>query len=203
MSDSSWPHESQHTRPPCPSPTPGVHSDSRPSRKWCHSAISSSVGPFSSCPQSLLASESFPMSQLFASGGQNTGVSALVSFLPKKSQGRSPCSPRDSQESPTPQFKSISSSALSFLYSPTLIISIHDYWKCHISVEFSSVQSLSRVWLFGTPWIAAHQASLSFTSSWSVLKVMSIELVIPYNHLVLCCSPSSPALNLSQHQGLF
>ena len=63
-------HESQHTRPPCPSPTPGVHSDSRPSSQWCHPAISSSVAPFSSCPQSLPASESFPMSQLFAWGGQ-------------------------------------------------------------------------------------------------------------------------------------
>ena len=87
MSDSLRPHESQHTRPPCPSPTPGVHSDSCPSSQWCHPAISSSVVPFSSCPQSLLASESFPMSQLFAWGGQSTGVSALASFLPKKSQG--------------------------------------------------------------------------------------------------------------------
>ena len=87
MSDSSWPHESQHARPPCPSPTPGVYSDSRPSSQWCHPAISSSVVPFSSCPQSLPASESFPMSQLFAWGGQSTGVSALASFLPKKSQG--------------------------------------------------------------------------------------------------------------------
>ena len=66
MSDSLPPHESQHTRPPCPSPTPGVHSDSRPSSRRCHPAISFSVVPFSSCPQSLQASESFPMSQLFA-----------------------------------------------------------------------------------------------------------------------------------------
>ena len=95
--------------------------------------------PFSSCPQSLPASESFPMSQLFAWGGQSTGVSALATFLPKKSQGWSPsewtgwtpCSPRDSQESsPTPQFKSINSSALSLLHSPTLT-SIHDHRKNH------------------------------------------------------------------------
>ena len=85
VSDSLWHHESQHARPPCPSPTPGVHSDSRPSSQWCHPAISSSVIPFSSCPQSLPASESFPMSQLFTWGGQSTGVSALASFLPKKS----------------------------------------------------------------------------------------------------------------------
>ena len=90
VSDSLWPHESQHTRPPCPSPTPGVHSDSRPLSWWCHPAISSSVVPFSSCPQSLPASESVPMSQLFEWGGQSTGVSALASFLPKKSQGWSP-----------------------------------------------------------------------------------------------------------------
>ena len=77
------PHELQRARPPCPSPTPGVHSDSRPSSRWCHQVISSSVVPFSSCPQSLPASESFPMSQLFAWGGQTTGVSALASFLLK------------------------------------------------------------------------------------------------------------------------
>ena len=90
VSDSLWPHESEHARPPCPSPTPRVHSDSRPSSQWCHPAISSSVVHFSSCPQSLPASESSPISQLFAWDGQSTGVSALASFLPKKSQGWSP-----------------------------------------------------------------------------------------------------------------
>ena len=90
VSDSLRPHESQHARPPCPSPTPRGHSDSHPLSQWCHSAISSSVIPFSSCPQSLPASESFPMSQLFAWSGQSTRVSALASFLPKKSQGWSP-----------------------------------------------------------------------------------------------------------------
>ena len=88
--DSLRPHESQHTRPPCPSPTPGVHSDSCPSSPWCHPAISSSVVPFSSCPQSLPASESFPMNQLFTWGGQSPGVSASASFLPKNTQGWSP-----------------------------------------------------------------------------------------------------------------
>ena len=90
MSDSLWPHESQHTRPPCPSPTPGVHSDSRPSSQWRHPAISSSVIPFSSCPQYLPASESFPMTQLFAWGGQSTGVSASASVLKMNTQGWSP-----------------------------------------------------------------------------------------------------------------
>ena len=90
MSDSLWPHELQHARPPCPSPTPRVHPNSCPLSWWCHPTISSSVIPFSSCPKSLPASESFPMSQLFAWGGQSTGVSALASVLPKKSQGCSP-----------------------------------------------------------------------------------------------------------------
>ena len=87
VSSSLRPHELQHARPRCPSPIPGVHSDSCPSRQWCHPAISSSVVPFSSCPQSLPASKPFPMSELFPWGGQSTGVSALASFLPKKSQG--------------------------------------------------------------------------------------------------------------------
>ena len=79
MSDSLQPHESQHARPPCPSPTPGVHSDSCPLSRWCHPAISSSVVPFSSCPQSLPAAGSFLLSQLFALGGQSIGVSASTS----------------------------------------------------------------------------------------------------------------------------
>ena len=90
VSSSLRPRELQHSRPPCPAPTPGVHSNSRPLSQWCHPAISSSVIPFSSCPQSLLASESFPMSHLFASGGQSTGVSASTSVLPKNTQDWSP-----------------------------------------------------------------------------------------------------------------
>ena len=139
MSDSLRSHESQHARPPCPWPTPGVHSNSCPSSQWCHPAISSSVVAFSSCLQSLPASGSFPLSQLFAWGGQSTGVLALASFLPKKSQGWSPSEwtgwismqSKDSQESsPTPQFQSIKSSVFSLLHSPTLT-SIHEYWKNH------------------------------------------------------------------------
>ena len=155
MSDSLWPHESQHARPPCLSPSPRVHSDSRPSSQWCHPAISSSVVPFSSCPQSLPASKSFPMSQLFAWGGQNIGVSALASFLPKKSQGWSPSewtgwislqSKGLSKSSPTPQFKSINSSALSLLHSPTLA-SIHDHWKNH-SLDQTDLSRQSNVSAF-------------------------------------------------------
>ena len=135
-------------RPLCPSPTAGVYPNSCPLSRWCHPTISSPVIPFSSCPQSFPASGSFPMSQLFTSGGQNIGVSASTPVPPMNTQEwsplgwtgspcpdgwmdnrlisfrmvRSPCSPRDSQESsPTPQFKSINSLVLSFLYSPTHI----------------------------------------------------------------------------------
>ena len=90
VSDSLWPHELQHARPPCPSPTPEACSNSCPSCQWCHPAISSSAVPFSSCPQSLPASGSFPKSQLFSWGGQSTGVSASASVLPMKTQDWSP-----------------------------------------------------------------------------------------------------------------
>ena len=139
VSDSLWPHELQQARPPCPSPTPGDHSNSCPLSQWCHPAISSSVVPFSSCPQSLPASESFPMSQLFTWGGQSTGASALASFLPKKSKGWSLSewtgwislqSKGLSRIFSNTTVKSINSLALSFLHSPTLT-SIHDHWKNH------------------------------------------------------------------------
>ena len=90
VSDSLQPHETQHARAPCPSPSPGIYPNSCPLSRWCHPAISSSVVPFSSCPQSFPASESFPMSQLSASGGQSTGVSASTSVLPMNTQGWSP-----------------------------------------------------------------------------------------------------------------
>ena len=90
VSESLWPHEPQHAGPPCPSPTPGVHPNPCPLSRWCHPAISSSVIPFSSCPQSFPASESFLMSQLFASGGQSIGVSASTSVLPVNTQYWSP-----------------------------------------------------------------------------------------------------------------
>ena len=131
MSDSLWPHELQHDRPPCPSPTPRIHSNSRPSSRWCHPAISSFIVPFSSCPQSLPASESFPMSQLFAWGGQSTGVSALASFLPKNIQG---CSPLEWIDWISLQFK-----GLSRVFSNTTVqkcqffctqLSLHS--NCHI-----------------------------------------------------------------------
>ena len=135
MSNSLQPHEPQHTRPPCPSPTPGGYPNSCPLSRWCHPTISSSVVPFSSCPQSFPASRSFQMSQFLASGGQSIGVSASTSVLPMNTQDWSPSewtgwislqSKGLSKVFSTPQFKSINSLALSFLYSPTLT-SINDF----------------------------------------------------------------------------
>ena len=90
VSNSLRPHELQHARPSCPSTIPRVYSNSRPSSRWCHPAIPTSVVPFSSCPQSLPTSGSFPMSQLFAWGGQSVGVSASASVLPMNTQDWSP-----------------------------------------------------------------------------------------------------------------
>ena len=139
VSDSLQPHETQHARPPCPSPTPWGYSNSCPLSQWCHPTISSSVVPFSSCPQSFPASGSFQMSQLFTLvfkvlefqlQHQSFQWTPRTDVLYDELVGSS-CSPRDSQESsPTPQIKSINSSVLSPLYSPTLT-SIHDNWKNH------------------------------------------------------------------------
>ena len=150
MSNSLRPYELQHARPPCPSPTPGVHSDLSPSSQWCHPAISSSVVPFFSCPQSFPASRSFPMSRLFASGGQSIGDSASASVLPMNIQGWSPLgwtglislrSKGLQESSPIPQFKSINSLVLSFLTS------IHDYWKNH-SFNYTDLCRQSNVSVF-------------------------------------------------------
>ena len=129
VSDSLRPHESQHARPPCPSPTPRVYSNSCPSSRWCHPAISSSVIPFSSWPQSLTASESFPMSQLFAWGGQSTGVSALASVLPKKLQGWSP--------SEWTGWISLQSKGLSRVFSNTTVQK-HQFFGAQLSSQSNS-----------------------------------------------------------------
>ena len=138
MSAFLWPHGLQHARLPCPSTTPGVYSNSCPLIRWCHPTISSSVIPFSLCLQSFPASGSFLMSQFFASGGQNTGVSASASVLPMNIQDWFPVrwltllAVQRTLKSllQMPQFKIINSSVLSFLYSPTLT-SIHAYQKHH------------------------------------------------------------------------
>ena len=128
VSDFLRPHESQHARPPRPSPSPGVHSNSRPSSPWCHLAISSSVIPFS-CPQSLPASESFPTCQVFSWGGQCTRVSPLASFLPKNIQGWSPlvwtgCI-------------SLQSKVLSGVFS-TSIVQKHQFFSAQLSSQANS-----------------------------------------------------------------
>ena len=136
VSNSLQPHESQHARPPCPSPTPGVHWDSCPSSQWYHPAISSSVIPFSSCLQSFPASGSFPVSRLFASGGQSVGASALASVLPKNVQNWFPpglTSLISLQSKSLLQHHSSKASILQCsgpLYGPNLT-SMHDYWKNH------------------------------------------------------------------------
>ena len=139
VSDTLWPHEPQHARPPSPSPTPSVYLNPCPLSWWCHPTISSSVVPFSSCPQSFPASGSFQMiSSLhqeykvleFQLQRQSFQWTPRTDLLQNGLVG-SPCSPRDSQESSaTPQFKSINSSTLSFLHSP-ILKSIRDYWKNH------------------------------------------------------------------------
>ena len=129
VSDSLGPHESQHSRPPCPSPTPGVYSNSCPSSWWCHPAISSSVIPFSSCPQSLPASESFPMSQLFAWGSQSTGVSALASVLPMNIQDWSPLR--------WTSWTSLQSKGLSRVFSNTTVQK-HQFFGAQLSSQSNS-----------------------------------------------------------------
>ena len=136
LSDSFRPHESQHARPFCPSPTPGVHSDLHPLSKWCHPAISSSVIPFSSCPQSLPASRSFPMSQLCMRRTKYWSFSFSISPSnehPGLVSFRMDCLDLlavQGTHQPGPQFKNINSLALSSLHNPTLT-SIHDHWKNH------------------------------------------------------------------------
>ena len=138
MSNSLQPHESQHTRPPCPSPTPGVHSNSHPSSWWCHPAISSSVIPFSSCSPSLLASEYFTMGQLFAWGGQSIGVSALASFLPKNTQDWSPLE--------WTGWISLKSKGLSRVFSNTTVQK-HQFFgdSCFHSPTLTSIHELDRL----------------------------------------------------------
>ena len=125
VSNSLRPHELQHTRPPCPSPTPGVHPNPCPLSQWCHPTMSSSLIPFSSCPQSLPASGSFPMSQLFASDGQSTGVSASTSVLQMNTQDWSPLE--------WTGWISLQSKGLSRAFSNTTVQK-HQFFDAHLSL---------------------------------------------------------------------
>ena len=129
VSDYLWPHESQHTRLPCPSSTPGVYSDSCPSSRWCHPAISSAVTPFSSCPQSLPASESFPMSQFFTWGVQSIGASASASVLPMNTQ--------DWSSLGWTGWISLQSKGLSRVFSNTTVQK-HQFFGCQPSSQSNS-----------------------------------------------------------------
>ena len=129
MSDSLWPRESQHTRPPCPSQTPRVYSNSCPLSRWCRPAISSSVFPFSSCPQSLPALGSFPVCQLFAWGGQSFGVSASASVLPMNTQDLPPSRWTD--------WISLQSKGLSSVFSNTTVQK-HQVFGAQLSSQSNS-----------------------------------------------------------------
>ena len=215
MSDSLQPHGLRHASLPSPSPTPGACSNSCPSTWWYHPTISSFVIPFSSCLQFCPASGCFPVSQFFTSGAQSTGASASASVLPMNIQDWFPLELTDfiSLQS-TAAAKSLQpcpalcdpiggsppgSPIPGILQARTLewvAISFSNAWKWKVKVKM-----FSRVRPSATPWTAACQAPLSFTISQSLLKLMSVELVTPSNHLT---SPPSPfALSLSQHQGLF
>ena len=166
VSDSLRPHESQHARPPCPSPAPGICSNSRPPSRWCHPDISSSVVPFSFCPQSLPASESFPMSQLFTWGVQSIGVSAVASFLPKNTQDWSPLE--------WTGWISLQSKGLSRVFSNTTVQK-HQFFGAQLS---SQSNSHIHTWLLEKP--------IALTRRTFVGKVMSLlfnmlsKLVIIY-----------------------
>ena len=188
------PHGLQHARLPCPSQSPGVCSNSCLLSQWCHPTISSSVVPFCSCIQSFPASGSFLMSQLFASGGRSIGVSASASVLPMNIQ--------DWFSLGLTGLNSLLSKGLSIVFFNTAVQK-HQFFDAQPSLWsnfhiHTSVQLLSCVRFFATPWIAACQASLSITNSRSSLRLMSIESVMPSSHLILCvpfssCPQSLPA----------
>ena len=128
MSESLWPHGLQHARPPCPSPIPKVYPSSCPSHHWCHPTISSSVVPFSFCPQSFPASGYFPMSRFFKSGGQNIGVLVLASVLPMNTQDWSPLG--------WTGWISLQSKGLSRVFSKTTVQKHHLERKWHTTSVF-------------------------------------------------------------------
>ena len=167
MSDSL--HELQHTRPPCPSPAPRVYPNSCPFSQWCHPAISSSVVPFSSCPQSLPASGSFPVSQLFASAGQSTGVSASASVFPMNTQDWSPLG--------WTGWISLQSKGFSRVFSNT---TVQNASSVHLSSVAQSGPTLCDPMNCSMPGLPVHHQLLEFT------QTSSIESMMPSSHLILC-----------------
>ena len=176
MSDSLWPHELQHARHPWPSPTPRVHPNSYPLGRWCHPAISSSVVPFSCCPQSLPASESFPVSQLFASGGQSIGVSASASVLPMNTQDWSPLE--------WTGWISLQSKGFLRVFSNTRVKK-HQFFSAQLS---SQSNSHIHTWPL--------EKNIALTRQTFVGKVMSLLLNM-LSKLVITCLPRSKRLLIS------
>ena len=164
---------------PCPSPTPRVHSDSRPLSQWCHPAISSSVIPFSSCPQSLPASETFPMSQLFTWDGQSTGVSALASFLPKKSQGWSP--------SEWTAWISLKSKGLSRVFSNTTVKK-HQFFSTQPSSQSSTPHQNTASLMSQSLHIWPHRILPKISAEWiSNLQKTGVLLLASENYSQAWC----------------
>ena len=200
VSDSLWPH-GQHARLPCPSPSPRTCSNSGPLSQWCHLTISSSVVPFSSCLQSLPASGTFLMSQLFTSGGQSIGASVSASDLPMNIQNWFPLgltglvyllSKGLSKVFSKPQFNSISFSALSIPYGPTFT-SIHDYWKNHSFDYISKVMSLLFIFYF--------LIYFYFFISWRLITLQYCSESLLFNLLsrfIIAFLPRSKGHDLSQ-----
>ena len=173
MSDSPWPHEPQHARPPCPSPTPGVHPNSCASSWWCHPAISSSVIPFSFCPQSFPASGSFPMSQLFAWGGQSIKVSSSTSVPPMNTQDWSPLE--------WTGWVSLKSKGLSRVFSNTTVQK-HQFFGAQLS---SQSNSHIHTWLLEKPVYAdANYPRLPFENRWNTY---SLNLSFTHNWEFFSC----------------
>ena len=178
MSYSLRHHESQHTSPPCPSPTPRVHSDSCPSSWWCHPAISSSVVPFSSCPQSLPASEFFPMSQLFACGGHSIGVSALALVLPMNTQDWSPLE--------WTGWISLLSIGLSRVFSNTTFQK-HQFFGTQLSSQSNS-----------HPYMTTGKTT-ALTRWIFVGKVMSLAYISSPYHTEVCYGPPATFAKIFEH----
>jgi len=199
VSDSLWPHEPQQVRPPCLSPTPRVYSNSCSLSQWCHPAISSSVTPFSSCLQLFPASGSFPMSQLFASGGQSVRVSVSTSVLPMNIQDWFPLgltdlislqSTRDSHESySTPQFKSINFSAFSLLYGPALT-SILDYWKNHSFkyTEFCLLYNFPHYQYPSPEWCICYNCTSTSVYKWHIISTQSPDFTWGFTFDIVHCT---------------
>ena len=186
MSDSLRPHGLQHARPPCPSPTPGVYSNSCSSSQWCHPAISSSVVPFSSCPQSLPASGSFPMSQLFTWGGKSIGVSALASVIPMNTQDWFPLG--------WTGWTSLQSKGLSRVFSNTTVQK-HQFFRTQLS---SQSNSHIHKWTLegGLPWLDGPLLAKVMSLLLNMLSRLVITFLPTSKHLLISWLQSPSAVTL-------